>query len=122
LAFNISPIPNLRNENVDLLSNVAPKLIPPKESSPGQISIKLIFLPSIINNITNYRFFNDYADIINFITSDGTYDDQIIDRDIHDKELNKSSREYKIGNEFLKSIFKLEDLYDLKERFKFPGI
>ena len=83
-AFNISPIPRLENASVDLLANVSSKLIPPGYYSPDRFSIELIFRPSIPDNITNWRVFNNDPDIISFLTSEGSYDDQIIDEDQHD--------------------------------------
>jgi len=84
LAFNISPIPRLQNASADLLANIASKLIPPWDYSPGRFSIELIFRPSIPDNITNWRVFSDDLDIIKFLTSEGSYDDQIIYEDQHD--------------------------------------
>lgn len=52
--FNISPIPRLQNESVDLLANVASNLIPPEDYSPDRFSIELIFRPSVPDNITNW--------------------------------------------------------------------
>lgn len=102
LWFEISPIPRLQNVSADLLANVASKLIPPWDFSPDRFTIELIFHPFIPDNITNYKGFNDDADIISFLTSKGTCNEQIIDEDIHDKELNKSYREEGIENEFPK--------------------
>jgi len=45
------------------------------------------------NNITNWRVFNDDQDIINFLTSEGSYDDKIIDEDQHDSQLKQKTNE-----------------------------
>lgn len=74
-TFNISPIPRLQNMSGDLLANVASKIIPPKDYSPYHFSIELIFRPSIPDNVTNWRVFNNDPDIIKFLTSEGSYDD-----------------------------------------------
>lgn len=87
IAFNISSIPRLQNASVDLLANVASKLIPSEDYSPDRFSIELIFRPSIPDNVTNWRIFNDDPDIVSFLTSEGSYSNQIIDEDQHDKQL-----------------------------------
>ena len=43
IAFNISSIPRLQNASVDLLANVASKLIPSEDFSPDRFSIELFF-------------------------------------------------------------------------------
>ena len=113
-AFNISPIPRLQNASVDLLANVASKFIPLEDYNPNRFSIELIFRPSIPDNITNWRVFNNDPDIISFLTSEGSYDDQIVDEDEHDNQLKQKI----VINTIPKSVVKLKDLYDLKDRFK----
>ena len=106
IAFNIPSIPRLQNAIACLLANVASKLIPSEDFSPDRFSIELIFRPSIPNNITNWRIFNDDPDIVSFLTSEGSYTNQIIDEDQHDQQLQQDST----NNAIPKSIVKLEDL------------
>lgn len=84
IAFNISSIPRLQNASADLLANVASRLISSEDFSPDRFSIELIFRLSILDNITNWRVFNDDPDIVNFLTSEGSYSNKIIDEDYHD--------------------------------------
>ena len=70
ISFNISSIPRLQNVSADLLANIASRLIPSEDFSPDRFSIELIFKPSIADNITNWRVFNDDPDIVNFLTSE----------------------------------------------------
>lgn len=84
LAFNISPIPRLQNASAGLLANIESKLIPSEDYSPDRFSIELIFRPSIPDNVTNWRVFNDDENIIRFLTSEGSYDDKIIDESEHE--------------------------------------
>lgn len=93
LAFNISPIPRLQNGSVDLLANITSKLIPSKDYDLDRFSIELIFLPFILDNVTNWRVFNDDEDILRFLTSKGSYNDQIIDENEHDNQLKHKSME-----------------------------
>ena len=111
IAFNISPIPRLQNASVDLLANVSSKLIPPEDYSPDRFSIDLIVKPYIHDNITNWRVFNNDLDIISFLTSEDSYDDQIVDEDQHDNQLKQEI----VNNAIPKSVVELEDLYDLKD-------
>lgn len=111
IAFNISLIPRLQNASVDLLENVASKLIPSEDFSPDRFLVKLIFRPSILNNIANWRIFNDDPYIVIFLTSEGSYTIQIIDEDQHDRQLQQDNT----NNAIPKSVVKLEDIYDLKD-------
>lgn len=114
LAFNISAIPRIQNANVNLLTKIASKLIPSEDYSPDRFPVELIFRPSIPNNITNWKVFNDDEDILSFLNSEKSYDDQIVDDNEHDDQLKWKIDE----NPIPKSVVKPEDLYDLKDRFK----
>lgn len=48
------------------------------------------------------------------MTSEGSYDDQVIDEDQHDNQLKQEAT----MNAIPKSVVKMEDLYNLKDRFK----
>lgn len=87
LTFDISPISISQNATINLLANVASKLLPSEDYSPDIFSIELIFRPSIPDNSTNWHVFNHDEDILNFLTSEGSYDDQIIDESDHDLQL-----------------------------------
>ena len=113
-TFYISLVPRLQNASVDLLANVASRLIPPKEFSLDRISIELGFRPSIPDNVTNWRVFNNDANIIDFLTSEGSYEEQIIDEHEHDLKINYKQDQ----NQILMFLVNMEDLYDLKYRFK----
>ena len=58
--------------------------------------------------------FNHDDDILNFLTSDKSYDDQIIDESEHDLQMKEKLEE----NSITKLVVKLEDLYDIKDMFK----
>lgn len=114
LAFDISPIPRSHNVVADILASVASKLLPFKDYSLDRFTIELIFRPSIPDNVTNWRVFNHDEDILNFLTSEGSYDEHIIDESDHDLQLKQRLNE----NPIPKSMVKLEDLYDIKDRFR----
>jgi len=114
LAFNISPVPRTQNSAADLLANVASKLLPSEDYSPDRFSVELLFRPSIPDNVTNWRVFNHDEDILQFLSSEKSYDDQIIEESEHDLQIKEKHEE----NSIPKSVVKLEDLYDIKDRFK----
>lgn len=114
LAFNISPILRSKNTAADLLANVASKLLPSEDYIPNRFSVELIFRPSVPDNVTNWQVFNYDDEILNVLTSDKFYDDKIIDESDHDLQIKQRPEE----NSISKSVVKLEDLYDIKDRFK----
>ena len=73
--------------DVDLLANVASRLIPSENFEPNAFSIELIYMPSVPNNVTNWRVFNDDEQIINFLTMEETFKDSVIDEEKHDAEI-----------------------------------
>jgi hypothetical protein len=86
-TFNINFIPRLSNLEVHLLANVASKLLPGEGLSPNVFSIELFFRPSIPDNITNLRVFDDDQQIINFLHMKDTFQGAIIDEGTHDENL-----------------------------------
>ena len=54
-AFNIFSIPRVKNVAANLLATLAARLVP----TNNRCSIELLFKPSISNNITNFRVFDD---------------------------------------------------------------
>ena len=65
-AFNINAVPRLHNVVVDLLATFASILVP----TNNNCSIEFIFKPSIPDNVTNMRVFDDDEQIINFFTNE----------------------------------------------------
>ena len=58
--------------------------------------------------------FNNDADIIDFLTSEGSYEEKIIDEHENDLQINHKQDQ----NPIPKFIIKMEDIYDFKYRFK----
>jgi hypothetical protein len=87
-AFNINSIPRSSNVEADLLANVASKLLPADGLSPKAFSVELLFRPSIPDNITNWRVFNDDHQIINFLHMEETFQGAVIDEQTHDDDLH----------------------------------
>ncbi len=55
----IDSIPRVKNQDADLLANVAYKLIPVEGFMKDAFSVELIFKPSVPDNITNWSVFDD---------------------------------------------------------------
>ena len=58
--------------------------------------------------------FNHDDAILNFLTSNKSYDDRIIDESEHDLQMKEKLEE----NSIPKPMVKIEDVYDIKDRFK----
>ena len=58
-AFNIKSVPRSQNFNTDILANTASRLILPEGLSPQTFSIELMYRPSIPDNVTNWKVFDD---------------------------------------------------------------
>jgi hypothetical protein len=127
-AFNISLVPRSLNFDVDLLANVASRIIHSENLLHDTFSVELLYRPLIPDNVTNWRVFDDDEQIISFLHLEGTFKDSIIDEDQHDREMNadvpgsiNQSIEKSIINlinNIPKSVIRLEKLYDLQDKFK----
>jgi ribonuclease HI len=126
-AFNINSIPRLSNLEVDLLANVASKLLPTEGLSPNAFSIELLFRSLIPDNITNWRVFDDDQKIINFLHMDGTFQGAIIDEGTHDEnlynftvisDLRSPESMSNLINSIPRSGVRLERFYDFRDKFR----
>jgi hypothetical protein len=102
-------------------------LLPAGGLSPNAFSIKLLFRPSIPDNITNWGVFDDDQKIINFLHMEDTFQDAIVNESTHDENLQDFTvifdpRSPESPSELVKSIPKfvviLEKFYDLYENFR----
>lgn len=120
-SFNIFSILRYLNIDVYLLANVASSLIPLENFEPNAFSIELIYRPSIPNNVTNWRVFNDDEQIINFLSMEDTFKGSVIDEEQHDAEIKReSTKPSKVSHEnsIPRSVVKLEKFYDLQDKLK----
>ena len=60
LAFNIKSVPRSQNFDTDLLANTVSRLIPLEGLSLQNFSIEFRYRPSIPDNVTNWKVFDDY--------------------------------------------------------------
>jgi hypothetical protein len=91
VAFNISFVPRSLNCDVDLLANVASRLIPSDGLMPDTFSVEILYRPSIPDNITSWRVFDDDLQLINFLHLKDTFKDSIIDEGKHDLMVNSDT-------------------------------
>ena len=93
MSFKIFSVPRYLNVDADLLENVATRLIPSENFEPNAFSVKLLYRPSVPDNVTNWRVFNDDEQIINFLIMEDTFKGSVIDEEQHDAEIKKESTE-----------------------------
>ena len=80
----------------------------------------MIYRPSVPDNITNWRVFEDDEQIINFLHSEDTFKGSVIDDEQHEALLQASALEEKPehSNIIPKNIVRLEQLFDIQEKFR----
>jgi ribonuclease HI len=126
-AFNINSIPRSSNAEADLLANVASKLLLAEGLSPNAFSVELLFRPSVPDNITNWRVFDDDHQIINFLHMEETFQGAVIDEQTHDDNLHDFTVIPNLKppealsdmvNSIPKSVARLEKFYDFEDKFK----
>jgi len=89
--FNITSILHCQNIVANMLENATSRFIPLNNG----FSIEIIFKPSILDNITNWRVLNNDTHIINFLTSTDVFQGFVIYDEVHKHDL----REYRDGTE-----------------------
>ena len=121
-AFNIRSIPHLLNSEVDMLANAVSNLCPSNYFSHEKLSVELIYRSSILDNITNWRIFEDDEQIINFLHSEDTFKGLVINDEQNEALLQASSSKDKpeYSNVMPKNIIKMDKLFDLWDKFKKP--
>jgi hypothetical protein len=78
-AFNITSIPHSHNVVVDTLANATSRFTPLNNG----FTVELIFRPFVLDNVTNWRVFNDESQLIDFLTSAYMFQDFVIDDEVH---------------------------------------
>ena len=87
----------------------------------SRVSINIIYIPSIPNNITNWRVFKNANQIIDFLTKKNVFSNSIIDEDVHEINFFQEESKYESlssSNTIPKHVTSLEKLFDLKEKFR----
>ena len=92
LALNIKSVPRSQNFDANLLANTASRLIPPEGLSPKMFSIDFMYRPSILENVTNWKVFDDDKKILDFLSAQDTFQGMEIDEVEHDKSFFNHSK------------------------------
>ena len=71
-----------------------------------------MYMPSISDNVMNWKVFDDDQQILKFLSSQDTFQGMAIDEAEYDKSLSD------ISNIIPKSGINLEGFYDLQDKFK----
>ena len=109
-AFNINAVPRLQNIATDLLTTSASRLVP----TNNKCSIELIFKPSVLDNVTNVKVFNDDEKIINFLMNEESFKESIIDEEKH--LLGLKNEDAVKGNFMHKAVRTLKWMFDLHSK------
>ena len=76
------------NFNANLLGNVESKLIPLEGLMHDTFFVELLCIPSLLDNITNWRVFGDDQQIVIFLRMKYNFKYSTIDEVHHDQALN----------------------------------
>ena len=108
------------NYEADMLDNVTSNLCPSDDLSHDRFYVEWIYMPSILDNIMNWKVFKDDEQIINFLHSKYTFKGLVIDDEQHEALLQDSTSEEKTkhSSEMPKNIVRLEKLFDLQVKFR----
>lgn len=114
-AFGIKSVLRMYNAAADTLANVAARFTPLRDGS----STEVMYRPSVPDNITNLRVFDDDQQILEFMLNTEVFKDAAIDEVDHDQALQEEHDKRK-ENPMPKGIVSLEKLFDLQSRFCGP--
>jgi ribonuclease HI len=125
-AFNITMIPRAKNILVDSLATTASRLSPLEDYEASRFTVELLYKPSVPNNISNWKVFEGDEQIINFLTNQDNFKDLAIDDEVFQEQSTDPDprtgqpTDKSKSHTIPKGIANLENLFDLKERFKGP--
>ena len=97
------------NAVVNALPNAAARM----SSLRDRFTIKILYKPSIPDNITILRVFDDDQQILHFMANVVVFKDVTIDEDKNEQSLQVADDDKK-GNLIPKGVVSLENLYDLQ--------
>jgi hypothetical protein len=108
--FNIESIPR-QNDVADILENAAFRYTPLNDD----FSVEIMFRPSILDNVMNWRVFNNDTQIINFLTNSDVFQDSVIDDEVHEQNLqNYCDEASKVKTHCIpRNVLSLKKLFDL---------
>ena len=98
----------MHNAVADTLANAAARFTPLRDG----FSIEVVYRPSVPDNISNLRVFNDDQQILDFMCNAKVFKDTAIDEEEHEHALQSEHDERK-DNIMPKGVVSLEKLFDL---------
>jgi hypothetical protein len=123
-AFNITTIPITKNTLTNSMATASSRLSPLEDYKGSQFTVELLYKPLVPNNISNWRVFEGYEQIMNFLTNqdnvkhlaidDEVFQEKLAETDPHIDQPTDKSRSHMIP----KGVYNLENLFDLREIFK----
>ena len=114
-ALYIKSIPRSKNFDVVMLANTASRIIPLEGLSPDTFSIEIMYMPSIPDNVTSWKIFDDDVQNLDFLIAQDTFKYFSIDEVEHEKSLSDNTFP---SNLIPKSVHNMERIYDLQDKFK----
>jgi len=123
-AFDITIIPREKNIPADSLATTASNLSPLEDYEASRFTVKLLYKPSVPNNISNWKLFEGYEHIINFFTNQYNFkylsidDEKFQEKSIKTNPWTGQPMDKSKAQTILKGIANLENMFDLKKRFK----
>ena len=98
---------------------MAAKILPDFRLKMNKCYVELIFRPSVPDNISNWKVFEDDKKILELLHYEKTFKNAIIDEEENDRLMNEREDEEKDQSNIIpKSIVKMEHLYDLHDKLK----
>jgi hypothetical protein len=123
-AFNIKMIPKTNNILVDSLATAASRLSPLEDYEASWFIVELFYKPLVPNNISNWKVFEGDEQIMKFLTNQDNFkylaiDDEVFQEQSIETNLRTDQPIDKLMYHMItKGIANLENLFDLRERFK----
>jgi hypothetical protein len=125
-VFNITVISRAKNILADSLATTTSRLSPLEDYEASQFTVELLYKLSVPNNISNWKFFEGDEQIINFLTNQDNFKDLTIDNEVFQEQPTETDPrrgqpvDKSKSHTIPKGIANLENLFDLKEKFKRP--
>ena len=80
--FNITAIPREKNILVDSLATTASRMSPLEYYEASRFTVELLYKPSVPNNISNWKVFEEDEQIIKILTNQDNFKNLVIDDEV----------------------------------------
>jgi hypothetical protein len=128
-AFNITAIPGEKTTLSDSLATATSWLSPLEDCEASWFTVELLYKQSMPKNISNWKVFEEDEQIIKILTNQENFKDLAIDDELFQEKLIETGPHRQRGgtnhstdqpsfHTILKGVENLENLFDLRERFK----